>query len=111
MLAATISAALDEILRRAGNRVIGPAEGRDASVPIVIDAHVEPNLPHPLGVADGTRRGAAHLLRCAPATLYDHQRVEQLLFPVGFPPRLPPCQSGERRNDGAHVIFLDIGIT
>ena len=62
VLAAAISAALDQILRGAGDRVIGLAEGRNASITIVIDATCEPYLRHPLGVAHGARPGAAHLL-------------------------------------------------
>src|SRR6185437_9090877 len=105
--AAAIAAALDEIARGAGERVVGLAEGRGAPVVVVVDAHVQPHLRHPLGVAHRAGPGADHLGGLRPAPVDDGERIEQLGFPVGAPARLAESERGERRNDRPHVFRVD----
>src|SRR5262249_10030143 len=110
VLAGAILAALDEILRSAGESVVGLAERRHPAVAVVVEPDIEPHLRHPLGMAHGARPGAAHLLGRAPAPLDDDERVEQFLLPIGAAARLSPRERRERRDDGAHVVLLHVRI-
>ena len=105
--AAPVMAALREVARGAGDRVVRLAVRRDAAVTIVVDPHVQPHLRHPLGVAHGAGPGADHFLRARPAALDDHQRIGELLLPVGAPPRLAPGERRERGHDRPHVLEVD----
>src|SRR5215470_1721729 len=53
MLATAVLAALNEIARGRGERIVGTAERRDPAVAVVVDADVEPHFRHPLGVSHG----------------------------------------------------------
>ena len=87
--------------------VVGLAERRDAAVVVVIDAHVQPDLRHPLGVTHGAGPRADHLGGLRPAALDDDQRVEQFGFPIGAPARLAPGQRRQRRDHRPHVFRID----
>ena len=104
--AAAILAALEQIARGAGQRIVRLAEGIDAAVMVEIDAHVQPYLGHPLRVTHGAGPGADHLRRLRPAAIDDGQRVEQLGFPIGAPPRLAVGQRRERRDHRPHVFRI-----
>ena len=110
MLACAIFAALDEILRGAGERVVRLAEWRHPAIAIVVEPDIEPYLRHPLGMAHGAGPRAAHFLGRAPPAVDDHQRVEQFLFPIGAAARLAPGERGERRDHGPHMVLLHIRI-
>src|SRR5437588_5614295 len=98
MLATAIFSPFDEIVGGARERIIRFAEGRDAAVMIIVDAHVKPNLGHPLGVPHGACPRAAHLLGRTPAAIDDDEGVEQLLLPIAAPARLAPSKRTERRD-------------
>src|SRR5262249_54868491 len=110
VLAAPVFSALHEIARGRAKGVVGSAERVDASVAVVVEADVQPDLRHPLGVAHGAGPGAAHLGWVAPAALGDDEPIAQLLPPTGAPPRLTPGQCGERRDDWPHVVLLHVRV-
>ena len=105
MLAAPIVAALDEKARGRCQRVVRRTVGRDFAVAVIVDAHIQPDFRHPLGVAHGAGPGADHFLRRAPAALNDDQSVDQLPLPIGAPARFAPGQRRQRRNDRPHMVF------
>src|SRR5262249_61942101 len=110
VLARAILAALDEILRRAGEPVVGLAEGRHPSVAVVVEPDIKPHLRHPLGMAHGACPGAAHLLGRASAALDGDECVEQLLLPIGAAARLSPRERRERGENRTHVVLLHVRI-
>ena len=110
MFAGTILAAIDQIFGGRAERVVGPAEGRDFSVAVIVDADMEPDLGHPLGMAHRAGPGAAHLWRRTPALVDNVQRIDELAFPIGFSARRIPGERGKRGEDRAHMILLHLGI-
>ena len=110
MLAAAILAAVHQVTRGRGERIVRAAERADLAVAVVVHAHVEPDFRHPLRVAHGARPGAAHLLGRAPTALDDDECVEQFLLPIGATARLAPRERRERGDDRAHVVLLHVRI-
>ena len=106
MFAAVIFAAIDQIARGGAERIVGLAERRDPAVAVIVDADIEPDFRHPLGVTHRAGPGAPHLLRRAPAAIDDPQRVDQFGFPIGAAARLVPGQCGERGKHRPHVVLL-----
>src|SRR6202161_3028626 len=51
MLAAPVIATVNEIARRGCERVVGRPIGRSLAIVIVVDAHMQLDFGHPLGVA------------------------------------------------------------
>ena len=110
MLARMIFAAVEQIFRGRAERVVGLAERRNLAVAVIVDADMEPDFRHPLGVAHRTGPGAAHLLRSAPAAIDDAKRVDQLAFPIGLAARRVPGERGQRWENRTHVVLLHQGI-
>ena len=106
-LAAPVVSALDQEARRAGKRIVRLAERRGAAVAVIVDAHVEPHLRHPLRVTHRACPRADHLLGFGPAAVDDGECVEQFGFPIFSPARLAPGEGGERGNDRPHVFRID----
>src|SRR6185312_1039320 len=106
MLAAVILAAIDQVFRGRAECVVGLAKGRDLAVAVVVDADIEPDLRHPLGVAHRAGPGAVHLLRRAPALVDDAQRVDELGLPISLAPRLVPGERREGGKHGGHMVLL-----
>ena len=106
VLAAVIVAAVDEIARGGAERIVGLAEGRDPSIVVVIDADIEPDLGHPLGVSHRSRPRSSHFLRRTPATLDYAQRIDKFALPIGAAARLVPGERGQRRKYRAHMVLL-----
>ncbi len=77
---------------------------------IVIDADIEPDFRHPLGMAHRTGPRSPHLLRRAPAAVDDPQRIDQFGLPIGLAARRIPGKCRERRKHRAHVVALYPGI-
>src|SRR5262249_53673152 len=77
---------------------------RDAPIPVTVNAHVEPDLRHPLRVSHGAGPGADHVFFVRPTAFDDEESIEELSFPIGASARLAPSQCRQRRNDGTHVL-------
>src|SRR3954469_6998111 len=99
MLAAVITAAVDEIFGGRAQRVVGLAEWRHLAVAVIVDADIEPDFRHPLRMPHRAGPGALHLLRCAPALVDNAERIDQLGLPIGLATWLVP---GERSQRGKH---------
>src|SRR4051794_34263065 len=110
MLAPAILAAFQKKACGRTERVVGAPEGTDLAVAVVVHADIEPDFRHPLGMAHGSRPGAAHLLRSAPAPLDDHECIEQFLFPIFLAPRFTPGKRSQGRKNEPHMVLLDIRI-
>ena len=106
MFAAPVFAALDKKTRRRAERVVRRAERRNLAVAVIVDAEMQPDLRHPLGMAHGAGPGADHFRGRTPAALNNLQRVDQFVFPIFAPARLAPGERGQRGDDGPHMVFL-----
>ena len=110
MLATVIFPAIDQITRGGTERIVRLAEWRHPAVAIVIDADIEPDLGHPLGVSHRAGPRSPHLLRRAPAAIDDAQRIDQLRLPIGAAAGFVPGERGQRRKYRPHMVLLDQGI-
>ena len=99
-------AALDQVARGAGQRVIRLAERIDAPVAIEIDADPQPHLGHPLRVAHGAGPRADHGVGPRPVAIDDLERVDQFGFPIAAAARLAEGEGGECRDDRPHVFRI-----